>query len=182
MIRATRVIAGGGRSTAAADTVVLDYDQRHRRRVALTGSGGLAFLLDLAEAFPLRDGDGLLLEDGRIVAVSAAPEPLAEITADDPAQLLRVALHLGNRHLAVEVGLNRILVRRDHVIEAMVAGLGATVRHIDAPFDPEGGAYAAGHRHHADDHHGDRHHDHAPRHNPALDHDDRIEDEEPGNG
>jgi len=171
MIRATRVFANGKWPQATAvDSVVLDYDQRHRRRVVMKGERGVEFLLDLAEAFPLRHGDGLQLEDGRIVAVSAAPEPLAEIKAANTAEFLRVAWHLGNRHLPAQFQGDRIRIRRDHVIEEMVQGLGAVVTHVEAPFDPEGGAY-----------HGDHHEAHR-HHNPALDHDDRIEDEEPGRG
>jgi urease accessory protein len=116
----------------------------------------------------------LTLEDGRIVAVKAAPEPLAEIRADGPAELLRVAWHLGNRHLPAQLDGDVIRIRRDHVIEEMVAGLGAAITHIDAPFDPEGGAYSGG---------GHRHHDaHPHHHNPALDHDDRLDDEEAERG
>lgn len=174
MIRATRILAKGQWPKAADDNVVLDYDQRHRRRMAMEGTGGLAFLLDLADAVPLQDGDGLQLEDGRIVAVSAAPEHLAEITAASAADLMRIAWHLGNRHLPADLRPDRIRIRRDHVIEEMVQGLGAEVARIEAPFDPESGAYrgAGGHHHHDAHHH----------HNPALDHDDRIEDEEPGHG
>lgn len=168
MIRATRIIAKGQWPKAAADSVVLDYDQRHRRRMAMEGSSGLAFLLDLADAVPLRDGDGLELEDGRIVGVSAAAESLAEITAANTAQLMRIAWHLGNRHLPAELRPDRIRIRRDRVIEDMAEGLGATVVHIDAPFDPESGAY------HSDSHH---RHDAHHHHNPALDHDDRLEDD-----
>jgi urease accessory protein len=162
MIRATRIVAAGEWRHDAADTVVLDSDARHRRRVAMSGIGGLEFLLDFANAMALRDGDGLLLEDGRIVAVKAAPEPLAEVRVSDNAQLLRLAWHIGNRHLPAEIRADRIRIRRDHVIEAMLAGLGATVIHVDAPFDPEGGAYA-GHasaepRHSHD--HGVHGHDH----------------------
>ena len=173
MIRATRILAKGRWPSAAADSVVLDYDQRHRRRMAMEGAGGLAFLLDLADAVPLQDGDGLQLEDGRIVAVSAAPEPLAEITAPNATDLLRIAWHLGNRHLPADLRPDRIRIRQDHVIEEMAEGLGARVAHIDAPFDPESGAYHGGSNHHQDAHH---------HHNPALDHDDRLEDEEPGRG
>jgi urease accessory protein len=166
MIRATRVIPAGEWSGDAADCVTLDHDQRHRRRMAMTAVGGLAFLLDLGEAVPLRHGDGLLLEDGRIVEVAAAPEALAEIVAADASELIRIAWHLGNRHLPCQLLGDRIRVRRDHVIEEMVSRLGATVTVIEAPFDPESGAYSGGHGHH--------HH-----HSLALDHDDRIEDEEP---
>ena len=164
MLRATRILPAGTWSSGAADTVVLDYDGRHRRRMAMEGRGGLAFLLDLNEAVPLKDGDGLALEDGRMVAVAAAPEPLAEITARSPEELLRLAWHIGNRHLPAEHGGGRIRIRRDHVIEEMVMRLGGSVKHVAAAFDPEGGAYhAGGHGHH--------HHEHGEHH----EHDDRVE-------
>jgi urease accessory protein len=141
------------------DKVVLDHDARHRRRMALRGESGLEFLLDLPEATVIPDGAALILEDGREVEVKAAPEPLAKITAEDGPSLLRIAWHLGNRHLPTELLGDQLRIRRDHVIEAMVVALGGTVTHIDAPFDPEGGAYARdrGHAHH---HHGHHDHDH----------------------
>src|SRR5271167_242107 len=164
MLRADKVIAAGQWTGAPADTVVLDFDERYRRRVAMTGVGGLAFLLDLAEAAMLRGGDGLGLEDGRIVEVVAAPEPLAEIRAADELAQTRVAWHLGNRHLPTEILARALRIRRDPVIEAMVKGLGARVIALEAPFNPEGGAYvkaegsAAESHHHGHDH--DHHHDH----------------------
>lgn len=176
MIRATEVRPAGHWHEAAADTVVLGFDDRHRRRMAMTGTRGLAFLLDLAEAIALRGGDALVLEDGRLVEVVAAPEPLVEIRCADPQHLVRVAWHLGNRHLPTQIAGRGLRIRRDHVIEEMVRGLGARVIEIEAPFDPEGGAYAGqghGHQHahgashgHAHDHkhghhdHGHGHHDH----------------------
>jgi urease accessory protein len=176
MNRATIVLAAGQWAAKPADSVLLDYDQRHRRRMAMTGEGGLEFVLDLVQAMALRDGDGLALEDGRIVAVRAAPEPLAEITAATPDELLRVAWHLGNRHLPTQLLGDRLRIRRDHVIEDMVAGLGATVKPVSAPFDPEGGAYGHGqlHGHDHGDHHDHGHHHHHEHDDPALDHDDRL--------
>ena len=103
MLHAHSVVPSGAWSGEPADTVVLDYDERYRRRVAMTGVRGLGFLLDLPEAVMLRAGDGLKLEDGRIVEVVAAPEPLAEIRAADAAALTRIAWHLGNRHLPTEL-------------------------------------------------------------------------------
>jgi urease accessory protein len=147
MIRTEKVLSAENWSHAASDTVVLDFDMRHRRRIAMKGENGIEFLLDLAETTALRDGDGLVLEDGRIVEVRAADEPLAEITAADPAQLVRLAWHLGNRHLAAAIAGNRLFIRRDHVIEDMLASLGAKVQHVEAPFDPEAGAYAHDHGH-----------------------------------
>src|SRR5947209_18604636 len=144
IIRATRVQAQHHWTEAPADTVVLDFDDRHRRRMAMTGTRGLEFLLDLENAVALRGGDALVLEDGRLIEVVAAPEPLVEIRGADPLHLVRVAWHLGNRHLPTQIMPKGLRIRRDHVIEAMVKGLGARVIEIDAPFDPEGGAYSGG--------------------------------------
>jgi urease accessory protein len=151
MIRATSVIPAASLPAAPADTVTLDFEARHRRRIAMRSEGGLEFLLDLEKAHRLRQGDQLVLEDGRHVAVIAAPEPLAEIRCDDLRHLVRVAWHLGNRHLPTMLDGDRLVIRRDHVIEEMVTGLGARVLVINAPFNPEGGAYAGGHHHHGDD-------------------------------
>jgi urease accessory protein len=151
MIRADKVLSADTWSHAASDTVVLDFDRRHRRRISMTGENGVEFLLDLAETTTLKDGDGIVLEDGRIVEVRAANEPLAEITARSPAQLVRLAWHLGNRHLPAALSGNRLFIRRDHVIEDMLESLGANVRHVEAPFDPEAGAYAHHDRHHGHD-------------------------------
>lgn len=166
MLRADKVIAAGHWNGAPADTVVLDFDERYRRRVAMTGVGGLAFLLDLTEAAMLRGGDGLRLEDGRIVEVVAAPEPLAEIRAADGIGLARVAWHLGNRHLPTEILPKALRIRRDPVIEAMANGLGARVVPLEAPFNPEGGAYVKAETDAARTHH----HDHDPGHGHKHDH------------
>lgn len=126
------------------DTVTLDYDHRFRRRMAMTCDGGLQFLLDLAEATELREGDRLLLETGATVEVRAAPEALIEARASDPQHLARAAWHVGNRHLPCEVRSDRILLRDDHVIAQMLERLGCTVVRLSGPFTPEGGAYGAG--------------------------------------
>ncbi|MGJ4890480.1 urease accessory protein UreE [Bradyrhizobium sp. HKCCYLR20261] len=164
MIRATRVLGQHRWKEAAADSVLLDFDDRHRRRMAMTGTRGLEFLLDLEHATALRGGDALVLEDGRLIEVVAAAEPLLEIRASDPQHLVRLAWHLGNRHLPTQLMAKSLRIRRDHVIEAMVKGLGARVIEIEAPFDPEGGAYAEpshAHAHDDHDHHGHgHHHDH----------------------
>jgi len=169
MTRATQVLGQHHWKEAAADTVVLDFDDRHRRRMAMTGTRGLEFLLDLENATALRGGDALVLEDGRLIEVVAAPEPLVEIRGSDPHHLIRVAWHLGNRHLPTQIMPKGLRIRRDHVIEAMVQGLGARVIEIEAPFDPEGGAYA-GHAH-AEEPHGHTGHDHAHSHAHDHDHD-----------
>jgi urease accessory protein len=169
MIRATRVQAQHRWTEAPVDTVVLDFDDRHRRRMAMTATRGLEFLLDLENAVALRGGDALVLDDNRLVEVVAAAEPLLEIRCNDPHHLIRVAWHLGNRHLPTQILPKGLRIRRDHVIEAMVKGLGARVIEIEAPFDPEGGAYAdAGHGHAHESHAGDAVHDHS-----SHDHDHR---------
>ncbi|MDT7953037.1 MAG: urease accessory protein UreE [Acetobacteraceae bacterium] len=152
MIRVETIHPAGSWSGTVTDTVSIDYDRRHRRRHVLTAASGAELLIDLPQAVRLRDGDGLALEDGRLVQVKAAPESLLEIHAHGPAELVRIAWHLGNRHLPVQLLGDRIRIRSDHVIEAMVAGLGGHAEAIEAPFDPEAGAYAGGHGHaHAED-------------------------------
>jgi urease accessory protein len=180
MIRATKVLGQHRWTQSAADTVVLDFDDRHRRRMAMTGTRGLEFLLDLENAVALRGGDALVLEDNRLIEVVAAAEPLVEIRGADPLHLVRVAWHLGNRHLPTQVMPKGLRIRRDHVIEAMVKGLGARIIEIEAPFDPEGGAYAqAAHDHVAHDHghHGHHHHDDHAHHHHHGDHDHHHHDE-----
>ena len=156
--------AGHWDASSAVDRVVLDHAARHRRRFQYHGEAGLGFLLDLPRARVLADGDGLVPEDGRIVAVAAAAEPLIEVTATDGPALLAIAWHIGNRHLPAELLGSAIRLRADHVIADMLRGLGGTVAAIDAPFNPETGAYAGGHG----DHHG--HHDHPHDHGHRHDH------------
>ena len=137
--------AGQWDNAAAIDRVVLDADQRHRRRLVLTAERGTILLLDLPHATTLRDGDGLVLEDGAVVRVAGKPEPLYEIAAASACDLARLAWHLGNRHADVQLLGDRLRMRRDHVLAAMLERLGAQVTEIEAPFDPESGAYD---RHH----------------------------------
>ncbi len=152
MLRAERVEpAGRWPGEAARGTVTLGYDDRHRRRLRLQSDAGEAFLLDLPRAGLLAEGDGLALSDGTWLAVKAAPEPLIEVTAASPERLARLAWHIGNRHLPAQIEHGRLLIRDDHVIAAMLEGLGARLRRLDAPFSPEPGAYEpapGGHRHH----------------------------------
>jgi urease accessory protein len=136
-----------------ADIVTLAFLDRHRRRIRLVADSGEPFLLDLARAQRLGDGDGLQLAEGGYVWVRAASERVIEITADTPTDLLRIAWHIGNRHLPVQALDGKLRIRDDHVIAAMVEGLGGTVARLEAPFDPELGAYAGdapGERHHHD--------------------------------
>ncbi|MBL6458714.1 urease accessory protein UreE [Belnapia sp. T6] len=162
--RATQVLpAGGWVERTARHVVTLDFDDRFRRRKRYVAEDGFAFLLDLEDAMALRQGDGLLLEEGGVILVRAAPEPLVEVRAENSGRLMRLAWHLGNRHLPTEIQPDRLLIRDDHVIVAMLRGLGAELRKVEEPFNPEGGAYGEhnrqpGHHHH---HHHDGHdHDH----------------------
>ena len=142
--------AGEWNEASAVDSIALDAHERHRRRIVLTAERGTEFLLDLPQAAALRDGDGLLLDDGGIVRVAGRPEPLLEIRAASAEQLARLAWHIGNRHVELQIAGDVLRIRRDHVIEAMLIGLGARVTPVEATFAPEAGAYA--------------HHDHGEGH------------------
>lgn len=164
--------AGQWNMATAIDRVVLDADDRQRRRIVLTGEQGTRVLLDFDRPATLHDGDGLVLDDGTIVLVSGMPEPLAEVAASSPRDFVRVAWHLGNRHTDVQIIGGRIRIRRDHVLEEMLRGLGATVTSIEAPFDPQATVphthdHDHGHGHSHDlghDHHGHGHHHHGHDH------------------
>jgi urease accessory protein len=133
---------------AAVDSVTLAYLDRHRRRIRLVADSGTPFLLDLPRAQHLTEGDGLELDNGNYMRVRAAAEPVIEVAADSPTDLLRIAWHIGNRHLPLQVADGVLRLRADHVIAAMVEGLGGHVEWRAAPFDPEIGAYAgAAHGH-----------------------------------
>lgn len=151
MTRATSIIHSHNEPT---DTITLSYDDRHRRRMAMTADNGLAFLLDLAETTQLRHGDDLLLEDGRHVRVIAASEQLMQATCNNARHLTRTAWHIGNRHLPCEIHSDKLVLRFDHVIAQMLEQLDCTVTKITAPFNPQGGAYGHGRTHGHDSGHG----------------------------
>ena len=186
MLRATAVIRKPAvKAEKVVDSVTLDHEGRHRRRVTLTGDGGLAFLLDLDKAVILNDGDALKLEDGQLVRIVAAPQPLLEIRAENPLRLLRLAWHIGNRHTPAEITADAIYIEEDHVLAEMVRGQGGTATRVERPFQPERGAYdhdcghdhghghghshGHGHHHHGHGHH--HHHDHAHDHTHDHTHD-----------
>lgn len=168
MIRATSVLRRAAvKADRVADTLTLDHEARHRRRIALVAEGGLEFLLDLDRATVLDDGDAVKLEDGRLVQIKAAPERLIEVTTGNPVRLTKVAWHIGNRHVAAEIGEDAIYIGYDHVLLEMIRGLGANAREVTRPFRPERGAYEGhGHHDHAHDHgdhaHAHAHHVHGP--------------------
>ena len=141
MLRVTAHIPARDVKTAPYDTVTLEADERRLRRKLLRLAGGDEILIDFPSAITLGHGDALLLEDGRLAGIVAADEILYEVRARDHAHLVRLAWHLGNRHLPAQIEETRILIRRDHVIADMLRGLGATIAEIKAPFSPEHGAY-----------------------------------------
>ncbi len=150
--------AGHWPTEKAAGTLTLDFDGRHRRRIRLTADQGEDVLLDLPKAVAMADGDGLQLDDGRWLKIQAAPELVVEVRHQDPHQLVRLAWHLGNRHLPTEIREQVLCIRPDHVIEDMLCGFGADVMKVQAPFQPEGGAYGDHghpHNHNHDGHHHD---------------------------
>jgi urease accessory protein len=171
MLRAKKTVASGDWSGQPADSVVLEFDERYRQQGAMNAVGGLEFELALDAPAMLRGGDGLRLDDGRIVEVVAAPEPLIEIRAE-PLALIRIALGLGNAHALVEATAKSLRLRRDAALEAMAKALGARVVPLEAPFNPEGAGYvmAAAHDHGRHDH-GHEHHDHADHEHDHHEHD-----------
>ena len=146
--------AGHWPKEKAAGALTLDFDARHRRRILLTTDQGEAVLLDLPKAVAMADGDGLQLEDGNWLRVQAASELIVEVRHKDPNKLMRLAWHLGNRHLPTEIRNEVLRIRPDHVIEDTLDGFGADLVKVQAPFQPEGGAYSD---------HGSNHHNHDDR-------------------
>jgi urease accessory protein len=158
MLRATLVrrSSGGPPGASANATAVLAHDERHLRRKVIALSDGTRVFVDLPEPVALAAGDALVLEDGGLVTIAAAEEDLLEVMARDAAHLTELAWHIGNRHLPAAISADRILILRDHVIRAMLEGLGAGVREVVAGFEPVRGAYSGhGHGHgHSHDHDG----------------------------
>jgi urease accessory protein len=161
-------VQGSWPSAAARGIATLSHSDRHRRRLKLATDTGEPFLLDLQRPTRIADGDGLQLDDGSYVLVRAAAEDCALVRCADPTAMTRIAWHLGNRHLPVQIVADGLLIRADHVIVEMARGLGAVVEARRCPFDPEAGAYAgdAGehHHHHHDDDGHDHGHDHGHHH------------------
>lgn len=153
MIRGTKILPAGQWDAARAATFYrADYEGRFRRRMVLTLADGSDVLLDLDTSTLMCDGDGLALTDGRIVMIVAEAETLVEIRADSINGLLKLAWHVGNRHIGAMIHDDRITIRRDPVIEKMIEGLGGHLTHVNRGFNPENGAYAvpssADHHHH----------------------------------
>jgi len=131
--------------------LVLPFEHRQKSRFRTTVAGGEEIGLFLARGTVLRDGDCLAADDGRVVHVAAAEEDLLEVRCEDANSLARAAYHLGNRHTPVQVGAGWLRLAADDVLAGMLRGLGATVTPMRGPFEPEAGAYAAGHHAHSSD-------------------------------
>lgn len=165
MFRATNII----RAHEVIDAVpaahaVLERDERHLRRKAITLDSGEKVLADFPEPVVLGHGDRIVLDDGREIEIRAASEELYEIHGRDQLHIAELAWHIGNRHLAAQIEADRIFILRDHVIKAMLEGLGATVTDVVAIFSPLRGAYSGGHSHHDHAHGHDHGHDHDHHH------------------
>jgi urease accessory protein len=169
MLRATSIVRKPAvKAERIADVVVLDHEDRQRRRLALQAKGGLAFLLDLDKPAVLNEGDALKLEDGRLIGVDAAPQALLEIRAENPLRLMRVAWHIGNRHTPAEITADAIYIEIDHVLAEMVRGQGCAAVEVTRPFRPERGAYDHGGHDHGDHGHGGHAHGHGHDHQPTA--------------
>lgn len=148
--RSTKYIpASNAKGLPSSGALSLSHDERHIRRKLLHFANGDMIMVDLKEPVHLLEGDVLEAENGEYFLIHAANEPLYSVTANTPLELTQLAWHLGNRHQAVEIKENTILLSRDPVIRAMLEGLGATIKEIEAPFQPLHGAYHnhAGHHH-----------------------------------
>jgi urease accessory protein len=159
-----------------AGRLVLPFEQRQKSRLRTRLDSGEEVAVLLARGLPLRGGDRLGANDGRIFEVVAAVEPVVEVTCSSPTGLVRAAYHLGNRHVAVQVGDGFLRIAPDHVLEQMLSGLGASLTVKSAAFEPEAGAYAGAHRHGEDTaagrihEHGADAHPSAHRHGPGAHH------------
>jgi urease accessory protein len=146
------------------DKLELPFDLRQKSRLRAKLRSGEEVALILPRGTVMRGGDVVKTQDGREVQVLAAPEKLLHVEA---ASLARIAYHLGNRHVPVQVGEGFLRIAEDHVLEEMLHKLGASVSHVEAPFEPEAGAYGGGHRHDEMGHGGkihDHHHHHDSDH------------------
>lgn len=172
--RAVSVLtAGNAGTTLPSGRAILAHDERHLRRRAIELADGSKVLVDLPEPVALNDGDRLVLEDGGHIVIIAAPEEVYDIRARDGIHLAELAWHIGNRHLAASIEAGRILILRDHVIKAMLEGLGATVTDVSEPFKPVRGAYSGGHDHghaHAHSHAETHSHSHSESHSHSHSH------------
>jgi urease accessory protein len=150
---------GDSRDAAVAGRLELPFERRQKSRQRATLASGEEVAIELARGQVLRGGDRVLASDGRVIEVVAQPEKVVHVTCESPRSLARAAYHLGNRHVAVQVGEGWLRIAADAVLERMLEGLGATLAFLEAPFEPEAGAYGAHHRHDNASGHGGRIHE-----------------------
>ncbi len=149
MLELIRRVDGG----EAVTTLTLPLEKRIRSRLRVTLDDGAEAGVFLGRGQVLRDGDLLAAADGTTVRVRAAAEPVSEVRCDDPLLLARACYHLGNRHMSVQIAEGLLRYPHDHVLDDMLRGLGLEPRLVEAPFEPEPGAYGGGHGHsHRSDH------------------------------
>jgi urease accessory protein len=163
-----------------ATSVELDWDVRQKSRFDATDSAGRAIGVFLPRGTVVRGGDVLVAEDGSLIAVRAAAQPVLVVRHcpqhGTPFDLMRAAYHLGNRHVALELSTDHLILEPDHVLAEMLRHMHLIVTEAQAPFDPESGAYASGahaaqHDHHEHDHDHDHGHDHGHAHDHGAGHD-----------
>jgi len=148
----------------------LPFDARQKSRLKAKLVSGEEVGLVLPRGEILRGGDLVTASDGRVIEIVSLEEKILHVEASSPQQLARVAYHLGNRHVPVQIGAGFLRIAEDHVLEEMLKKLGAKLSHVEAPFEPEAGAYAGGHQH-DEMGHGGKIHDHHHDHDHAHDHD-----------
>ena len=134
-------------SKAAESSVPLTWERRQKSRQRVRLESGEEVALLLPRGTTLRDGQRIASEAGRVVEVVAQAEPVSTVRSTDPTSLARAAYHLGNRHTPLQLGEGWLRYREDHVLDAMIAGLGIGAEREQAPFEPESGAYSHGHGH-----------------------------------
>lgn len=144
------IVASANPGDKPTERLPLSFEMRSKNRLRTKLDSGEEVCLFLARGTVLRGGDLLCADDGRIIEVVAAPEHLLQATSNDPLLLARAAYHLGNRHVAVQIATGRVIFAADHVLGAMIRGLGLPVTEIETSFEPEAGAYGGhgGHAHH----------------------------------
>ena len=176
MLNANKIMPRGGGLAAVllkrAATVELDWDVRQKSRFDATDSQGRHLGVFLPRGTAVRGGDVLVVEDGSLVKVIAAPQPVLVVTHcqahGTPFDLTRAAYHLGNRHVPIELTPTHLKIEPDHVLAAMLRAMHLIVREAEEPFEPENGAYGAhgagghGHSHRGHDHDQGHGHSHAP--------------------
>lgn len=145
MLNITRKLAAS--DTPASVKLILPFQLRNKSRLRTALENGEEVGLIMERGSVLRGGDLLLADDGRVVEVIAEPEQVSTVTAPDALALCRASYHLGNRHVALQIGDGWVRYQHDHVLDEMVRGLGLVVTVEDAPFEPEAGAYGGGHSH-----------------------------------